>query len=236
VLRVPRSVEDRERTVHSIQQEYAGIGATQQGIGFRLRTIEEQAKFIDTLSDQSLKTVVHLDVNKDTMLLPFLSGVPLHIFAESTDTEDKFTVIGNILHHLSRIHQKGITYGDRWCTNTLVLTNGDFVELDYDIELIGDLRTIQSFEMAQTIYHLIHFSGRNRVFMTNRLQRFFQENADMLGQYDVEKLTVFLLGHAEYFHKDELYERITPPYDEIYSLANQLKELQKCTFRQSKFE
>src|SRR5258705_12596701 len=42
VLRVPKSEEQRRLTQEALQQEYDGIAATGEGIGFRFRTIDEQ--------------------------------------------------------------------------------------------------------------------------------------------------------------------------------------------------
>src|SRR5690349_9003687 len=46
VFRFPKSQEERAQTQTEIQKEYDAVGATGEGIGFNLRTIDEQINFL----------------------------------------------------------------------------------------------------------------------------------------------------------------------------------------------
>lgn len=222
VLRVPKSPIDREWVVQSIQSEYNGIGATDLGISFRLRTIAEQVALIDALALHGLQTINYLEVSEDTILFPFVRGVGLNAFVAQVDTEGKFSVIKNILYHLATAHKNGIIFGDRWCKNTLVLDNGDFAEIDFDIELLGPQDARAAFEMSQTLYHLVHFSQKNRLLVTSQLARFVREHEDIFGTYDSECILHLLTRQTEYFlNRGVPYEGILPTNDEIHEIIGE---------------
>ena len=60
ILRFPKPDEDRTITHSAIQQEYDAIGATENGVGFRLRTIKEQAEFMQRTNMIGLKTLNYI--------------------------------------------------------------------------------------------------------------------------------------------------------------------------------
>lgn len=224
VLRVPRPANERQRTLTSLQREYDGIGATRNGIGFRIRTTADQVDFINNLQEANRKSVDYLDTQGDTMLLPFVEGIPLHNYLQNETNSTN--IVNHVLVHLVDSHRNGIIFGDRWGPNTIVKPNGDFVELDYDIELLGKREDTTAFELAQFLYHAVHFSGERRAMTITGIQKLIGEDPSLLTSYDQEKLTTFLIGHAKYFYDryanhGELYEGIRPPsYKEIFDLIN----------------
>ena len=230
VLRVPRSIKERTVTQKSLQQELDGIGATEHGVAFVLRDIPQQARFIDGIRAQGLNTIDYFDVQENAMLFPFFEGVPLHKYIASGHASKTFSVVDGVLNHLTMAHRAGIVFGDRWVTNTLILPNEDFAEVDFDIELIGEHQRIATFELAQTLYHLIHFSGSQHTDAMNMLEIYYRGNPKQLSGYDRNLLSAFLLGHQSYFmdryrDKNELYEGLIPPGEEVNQFAHVLEDI-----------
>lgn len=230
VLRFPKSEEERTTTQTAIRQEYNAIGATKNGIDFRLRTITEQADFIQKANKAGLKILDYIDVSDNAMLMQYVQGTPLHRYVQQESTHINPQVIEDVLTSLSYAHRNGIVFGDRWTTNTIITSDEDFVELDFDIELIGDKETITSFELSQTIYHLMHFSGNNRDFMSEMIVDTCLKNQKLLNMYDTDKIYTFISGQTDYFYDmyqktGFIYEEVVPPYSEVYMLIDELENL-----------
>lgn len=221
VLRTPKGERERRQTVQSITAEYEGIGAASEGVGFRLRTIGEQAELTNRLHNRGFSTLGCIELQNNQMLQSFMKGTTLCDYVENIHINpEKLDVVEEVLTHLNFMHRQGIVLGDRWCRNTMVMAQGEFAEFDYDLELIGPQKTIATFEMSQELYHLVHFSQGGRGFMTNFLQEYLRDRT-VLDSYDSQQLGRFLRGHARYFTQtNELYENIKPPDEEIYQLAD----------------
>lgn len=232
LLRIPRSTEERERTVQAIQIEYNAIGATENGVTFRLRTPGEQGKFMKDTYMAGFNTIPYLDLQDDLLLLPYIDGTPLNIYVQQEGESLSTTVVTDILHHMAVAHETGVVFGDRWTLNTIVKPDGGFTELDFDIELQGEHITVASFELAQTLYHLIHFSGKNRTRILDTIMAYYSSSPEQLKLYNPDKLIFFLEGQADFFSNQYekngiLYEGEIPPQDEVSILVNFLVEQPK---------
>ncbi|HRN69859.1 MAG TPA: hypothetical protein PLS49_01630 [Candidatus Woesebacteria bacterium] len=229
VLRFPKSEEARAITHNTIKKEYDAIGATENGIDFRFRNISEQADLIRKAINYGLKVLDYIDTTDSAMLMQYIQGIPLHQYVQQDSKNINPEVIESVLINMMHAHWNGIVFGDRWATNTIIISDEDFVELDFDIELIGDTETVTSFELSQTLYHLMHFSGNNRDFMSETILDIYLKNQNFLNMYDLDKISPFLRGQTEYFYdlyqkNGLLYEEIVPPYDEVYMLIDKLSQ------------
>ena len=219
LLRAPRSRGEREDTEQSIRAEYDALGFFDYG-DFCLRDPAEQASFAEWAKIRGAKSLVPVAGNDQCQLYPFLSGQPLNLFvADMQSNPSKSTVVENTLHELMKAHANGIVYGDRWVTNTWVDFDNKITELDFDIELIGAHDDIAAFEMAQELYHLIHFADKSRRQMTDQLLKYARNG--IFSVYNGPLMSEFLKKHAEYFASSgKPYEHITPPFMEIMALAD----------------
>lgn len=220
VARIPKEPHERLQTSRTIQHEYDEIGATGIGIGFRLRDISEQAKVIDELGQNKFNVLGYDAVSNNAMLLPYIEAIPLSEFVGSYSLSENLGVVIRVLDHLRAVHSKGIVMGDRWCRNTLVTGRGTCVEIDFDIELLGDSALAKTFELSQVLYHLVHFSNVNRETMVQFLLKYLNKGNSLLG-YNKEALKFLLQGHAEFF-KGNIYEKLEPPYGEVYDLISHI--------------
>lgn len=226
VLRLPRSQEECEVTRLALQKEYDAVGATENGIKVRFRTPQEQANFMDNARELGLKTAICLGTKGDAIVMEYVEGTPLNIYVQQEDKVDN-VIIENVVRHMKQAHNKGIVFGDRWTSNTIITPCGDFVELDFDIELTGDEKTVISFELAQTLYHLIHFSGENRNVVKSALISIYARNPDLLAGYELKKVFTFMQKQAEYFYSNyqqngNVYEGLIPPCTEVHDFVNGL--------------
>jgi len=238
VLRVPKSHEEQATTIEAIAKEYDAIGATEHGISFVLRNSEEQMNFLSQTLAADLHTPVVFDNTESGIVMEYVDGIPLHLYIQNDSQEIDFSIVTDVLAHLHKAHEKGIIFGDRWVKNTMVRPSGDFTELDFDIKLQGDHTTLATFELAQTLFHLIHFAKQNRGEMIDTLTTFYKENSDLLAGHDIKKLDIFLQKQMEYFynnylHSLELYEGLIPPGFEINSFRSDLQNIHQSGIRRS---
>ncbi|MBI2597451.1 hypothetical protein HYW41_04805 [Candidatus Daviesbacteria bacterium] len=224
VLRVSKAEDERIQMVRSIQFEYDSIGASAIGVGFRLRTIEEQTEFTDLLCRNGFNALQYIAATTEAMLLPFISGIQLNQHIKDSSDPGSFEVVKDILLHLNSVHKQNITIGDRWCPNTIILPDNRFIEIDFDIELTGDVESTMTFELSQLLYHIVHFADRNRVMAVRNLAGFLHSHPRYLEIYDLVKLKLLLIGHTNFFaSKNEAYEGIDPPNSEMYDLIEEIK-------------
>lgn len=227
VLRVPREGQERQRTLAVLAEEYREIGALGRGIGVHVRTLPEQAAFIDRLGQLGIPTIGYLHVTSDSLLLYFIEGVPLHKKLKGANGDEELDLVDKTLENLLLAHKKGVVFGDRWVTNTMVLPNREVMEWDYDIELIADPKTSTTFELSQMLYHLVHFAKGNRVGVVERISQFFNARPVVLEHYDFSMLIDFLIAQKGYFRQKwemqgKYYEDLEPPSAEIDLLARSL--------------
>lgn len=227
--RTPRDELSRAKTFDSITAEYEGIGAFSNGVELSLRGMEEQAAFMNSAAAVGLNVpeCVHVDAN--SLVTHFIRGIPLNKYVQK-EGQSEWQVIGDVLSHMTQAHSLGIVFGDRWTPNTLITNDGQFVEIDFDLELKGEFEATSSFELAQTLFHLLHFAGSNRDEVLEAIKNNYVSRPELLSIYSRDKLITFLEGHTNHFGKKyqehkELYEGQIPPVAEVQSLIGILNSI-----------
>lgn len=226
-IRIPKSDADREKTHELITAEYRKIGVNAVGIDFRLRNMEEQQQLMSMAAGFGLHTLECDVLLGNEMATEFMDGVPLSEYVAQETASIDPTIIRNVLTHLTQAHSVGIVFGDRWAKNTMILQSGEHKEFDFDIELQGDTEATSSFELAQTLYHLIHFADNNRNFILELICDLYDSNPSLLAAYNKTTLLQLLDGQrihfvAEYLEQGSLYEGIAPSNSEIARLIEKL--------------
>ncbi len=165
------------------------------GGAYSFRSLPEQAAFIDMCLHNNLPVVAPIYVTEEEMISPFIPAESYELYLARGETD----AVPLVLRETADAHQKGIIYSDRWGPNTLIGDDGRVYEIDFDIALSGPWT--KEFELAQVVYHTIHFSSKRDtlVAMIGR-----ELPGKILAMYDSKMFSRFLWGHAE-GRKDHAY-------------------------------
>jgi hypothetical protein len=206
-----RKPKDRAGVINVLEEWYKGVGFTDMGGGFRYLSNSEQAEKMDHMQSLSLKTVVPVVSVGEEMILPFIEGETLLEYIKGGKTD----VVPDVIDHLLLAHQKDVVLGDRWTPNTIVTPDGDFREIDFDIELSG--RYAKEFELSQLLYSLVVYSSSRRVMM-GVMQDYLPKRKDALQSYDKNALAVLLRGHARHL-EGQIFEGC------IHNIGDEVEEM-----------
>jgi hypothetical protein len=229
VLRFPRSPEERKEHIQSVGKELSSLG-----IRFRLRPPNEQILLVRQAETNGLMAPKIVDAVGSAVLMETIDGVTLDKYVQNDPVHINPQIIERVITHQTESHKKKIVIGDRWNANTMV--TGDkrqIVELDHDIKLLGPLQKRIAFELAQNLYHLIHFSAGHRDFMRDTILDIYNRNPQLLETYNVRDIRLFLDNHAQYHYENfkkegTLYEGFVPPFAEIDQLIAGIKKIEKA--------
>ncbi|MDP2649482.1 MAG: hypothetical protein Q8P10_01420 [bacterium] len=197
VWRVPKR---RIKIFGEIEEELRQTGFLDSGGIYGFRKPMEQVQFMEETSRLGLKNHAPLYTDGHGILLPYIEGILLDQYLSRGNMNATFQVLEN----LSLAHSMGVVYGDRWVKNTIVTEREDVVEIDFDMKLGG--KYAKEFEMAQILYHLLHFSSDRRNVL-NFLKGYLKSKK-LSESYDVSALCLFLFGYMKYFEGKEYEEKI----------------------------
>ena len=194
LLRLPQDERVRRRIDEHLAITYREEGFTSSAGSHRYRTISEQAWFMNHAVQEGIRVLQPVAIAHDaaSMLVPFLQAEPLDEYLQQGQTE----AVGAILANLTKAHHKGLIFGDRWGSNTL-LTPGGVVEVDFDIALEGP--TAKEFELGKLLYHLLFYAS-DREQMLAYLQEYLNKNSATFSQgYDLTTVQLFIRTHRQLF-------------------------------------
>lgn len=202
ILRIPKV---NPGVLPTIEDELLQTGFFLSGGSYRLRTPQEQVDFMGRAASLGLKTIVPVWTNGAYILLPYLEGsIPFDAYLK----QGGVTAIGKALDNLRAAYREGLIFGDRWVKNTLIILGqqdgDDVLEVDFDIEIAGE-RAVE-FEVAQTLYHILHFASDKETVLKYLISYFQRSN--LLQSLALEYLAFFLKKYANYF-QDKEYEGIS---------------------------
>lgn len=195
-----RESQDNPITLAAIEREFQAAGFLDYGGTFYLRNSTEQAEFMIMAAQQLLPVVQPTQTTSGTMILPFIEGIALDTYLKQGHTNAVHTALQNLYN----AHKKGIVYGDRWIKNSIVTPENNVIEIDFDIALEGPCAA--EYEIAQTLYHMLHFST-NRPDLLNELYTHFQ-NVSLIQCYNPHIIKQFLINYGQFF-QEEPYENIS---------------------------
>ena len=161
----------------------------------RYRSIAEQFTFMKQALAAGLEVLEPTAIARDatTMIVPFLQeAIPLDVYLHSGRTEAVPAVLDNLL----AAHQKGLVFGDRWGTNTLVIPEG-MKEIDFDIAFEGS--RAKEFELGKLLYHIVHFSSERDTVLTVLHNHFEQHKAVYTQQYNLPMVRLFIANHFKMY-------------------------------------
>lgn len=197
VWRVPK---ENPLVIPAIHDEFTQTGFLVSGGSYRLRSVPEQVDFMNGANQTGLKTSSTLYTDGIGILTSFIQGTPFDIYLR----EGNLSAITNVLDNMVIAHKMDIVFGDRWVKNTIIKPDEDVVEIDFDIALEGAYG--KEFEIAQTLYHMVHFST-DRVALLRHLFGYLNDR-NIMNNYDTSAVRFFLKKYSEYF-QDKEYEGIS---------------------------
>lgn len=187
-----RTQKEHPEILPKIHQDLIGTGFLTNGGSYKYRTLSEQVNFMKLTHQLNLHALTVIYADNFGILSPFIPGITYHKYL----LLGGITATKNVLDNILVSHKYNIVYGDRWAKNTIVKEDESIVEIDFDIELTGDIA--QEFEMAQLLYHILLFSSRRRE-MLKFLESYFRDNQASLAQYHIPIITKILSNYAKYF-------------------------------------
>lgn len=215
VVRGPKSEEDRAEARKLIEGDFKNSGAFAAGLTFHLRTVSEQASFIEECRAKGLSVVPNFSRDERYLVLPYVHGRSLNGFVATSLLPGHLAAIRGVFQHLHRAHEAGTIFGDRWGPNTFIDRRGRPLEIDFDIEIKGPKEIAAAFEMAQAQYHLIHFAGANRSSLVRYMAS--EINRELVRDKQQEVFVKgFILGFTNFYRalfetSGTLLEGIEPP-------------------------
>lgn len=187
-----RTQKSHPEILPKIHQDLIGTGFLTNGGSYKYRTLEEQANFMNKARQLNLRALSAIYADKFGILSPFIQGITYHKYL----LLGGITATKNVLDNLILSHKHNIVYGDRWAKNTIVKQDESIVEIDFDIELTGEIA--QEFEIAQLLYHILLFSSRRKE-MLKFIGNYLRDNQIKLAQYRIFVVEKILSNYASYF-------------------------------------
>lgn len=173
-----------------VEEDLGESGFLSNGGGYRFRTLQEQAVFIAQCYAAGLPVILPLYVSETEMISSFVPGESYEHYLSRGNTQ----FVPRVIEHTIMTHKKGFVYSDRWGPNTLIDENADRIyEIDFDIELSGPW--MREFELAQVIYHSVHFSSRRNQLVASIGH--LLSASPLFISYRQDMFVRFLWGHAE---------------------------------------
>jgi hypothetical protein len=203
VSRKPRDETKRAETLTAIQLEYEALGFVDHGLTFRVRSADEQVDFAERLRNLGILTAEYSGDKSDGIVYPFVEGETLDFHLMNGNVGPVVNALGSLM----TANSKGVNIGDRWAKNTVITPTAQAVEIDFDVEIIGELRTSVALDMAQTIFHIIHFSI-SKVEVETALLQFLHANNHGNLVYDIPLVEDLLARQSTYFESLVTYEGI----------------------------
>ncbi len=187
-----RIQKEHPEILPKIHQDLIGTGFLTNGGSYKYRRIEEQVNFMKKACQLNLRVIPVIYTDNFGILSPFIQGITYHKYL----LLGGITATKNVLDNIRVSHKHNIVYGDRWAKNTIVQQDESIIEIDFDIELRGEIA--KEFEMAQLLYHILLFSSRRRE-MLKFLDNYLRDNQLDLAQYDIFVVKKILSNYANYF-------------------------------------
>lgn len=223
VVRSPKPERERSEARTLIQNDFERSGALAAGLSFHLRSVPEQAAFINRCVERGLSVVPNFSQDERYLVLPYVQGTPLTTFVAEPDLRSRLESVYAVFQHLRLAHERGIVFGDRWGPNTFIGGCGRPREFDFDVEIVGPHDVAQAFEVAQAQYHLVHFAQSNRVCLRDYMAT--KINPDLVkDKKQTQLVREFTLGFTSLYREmfeanGALLEGIEPPStDELRGL------------------
>lgn len=196
VVRSPKGDDSRCTVLKGIESEYCQAGFGPVGVSFR--TPFEQIDFSNYMADMQLPALRYENCPKlglEILVSKFIQGVPLDKCLEGLRVVSVKPAILNIL----KFHEKGVIVGDRWVKNTMIKGLQDFpsaIEIDFDLELDGAFEHLVNVELAQTLFHIVHFSNGDFGIVNEGLGVLSDISS---VRYSFQEVGRMIKGQASYF-------------------------------------
>jgi len=216
LLRIPQHPARLAQTILDTQEEMKFTGFEEFGGTWRMRTPEEQANFSLKALSCGLSVIPLYYMGDQRLIMPYIEQA---ISLREHLLNGGLKIADAVLDHLRLAHKHNIVFGDRWTNNTLIAPDERIIEIDYDIALNGPCA--KEFELAQFLFHVVHFSADRRR-MIALLENNFHSNP-IRGDYDVDFIRLFMRNYVSHFGRIGQYEGLPViSHDEVASVLEVL--------------
>ena len=187
--------------MRSIIKGYVAFGFNRRKFGFR--SMREQHRFMEFLREQGFSVPRVVAHGLNYFVREFSEGVPLNGFlagrkGTAEGKRQTAEAVSGYLNEIMRAHSKGIVFGDRDGTNTLVKKDRSVEFFDFDIKHRAP--DSLEFEVAQAMYFCIVYS-KNKGAAVEAASSAFRSSR-FAGKYSLERVLEFLRKRGAYYRGD----------------------------------
>lgn len=213
--------EGRSIEIPRIEAEYRGVGfLSNPGNSVFYRTYPQQAETARNLQKAGIPVIIPRITTESFQVIDFfpnsmnLTESWLYNHPKASD----YTTL--MLDELRSAHEKGILLGDRRGGNELILENGTFKFIDFDIGIAGPEAC--EFDVAGFFYfisHKVHKGNPKRLpELLATLKKFLHSN-EVKQTYNWPLLISYTKRYYDYFKNDGFYRFDTPDQNIEFATA-----------------
>lgn len=199
--------EGRLVEIPRIEAEYKGVGfLSNPNNSVFYRTYLQQAKTAHDLQEVGIPVIMPRVTTENFQIIDFfhnsmnLTESWLHNHPKASE----YTTL--MLDELRNAHKKGMLLGDRRGGNELILENGTFKFIDFDIGIAGP--EAREFDVAGFFYfiaHKVHIGNNERLPELLITLRKFLHSDEVKNNYNWPLLISYIKRYYNYFENDGFY-------------------------------
>ncbi len=194
ILRVPKPIEVK-RSFFDSNHDFHYMNFL-CGRDWRFRTIPEIKELVKTCNEHNIPVNQVVTTGKDYILEPYVQGTNFADYLVSdnkVNPKEKENLIMSHIDMMVEANKKGITFGDRWSTNTIVSPDKELILIDFDLIIMTDPLDFDLVEVvhgALARYKDLDFAER----VTKKVYNLTCSDSDM---YNLKNIAYYIEKHIE---------------------------------------
>lgn len=175
------------------------------------RTTAERVQFGEEASEKQLRVLKPKLLEDGSVVFPYLEEAEtLSQFLKTAPQEEGKAKIEELFADVTKAHELGVVYGDRWPDNILVDPDRGIVHIDFDLKL-GEFG--KELELAQLILYTIALGIEENGEKESRfLETLYELLSGLKVPYETEKVRRYLFTKI----------RMAPHYNRLLPIAESL--------------
>lgn len=215
------NLEGRLVEIPRIEAEYRGVGfLSNPNNSVFYRTYPQQAETARNLQEAGIPVVTPRVTTDNFQVIDFLPNSMnlTESWLHNHPKASEYTTL--MLYELRSAHKKDILLGDRRGGNELILENGIFKFIDFDIGIAGP--EAYEFDVAGFLYfiaHKVHKGNFKRIPELLATLRKFLHSDEVKQTYNWPLLVSYTKRYYDYFKNDGFYRFDTPNQNRKFATA-----------------